>query len=181
MNEKWKFILLKITVRTSSYRFTTGRLRYTDLYTVFNNDEIGNYFYDPAYSTSLTSYQESIPTDKKLTTPLNLSTYSADSTLISAFEYYDTYQLLNDNYIENLQGEIVPLASGLYSRIIAAYDTGSFVRYTATTLPPSLVYSRSTVKIPWVAGSAFLKISTLSIPISIVLPYIGVNWENFTF
>jgi hypothetical protein len=178
VNEKWKFILIKITIRISSYRFGEGRLRYTDLYTMYNNDEKATYVYDPSAVSQEFEYREAIPTDRKLSTPINFSSYSLNNNLSNNYQYYDTFALASDNYEENLAEEIVPLKSGVYSNIVATYDSGSFYKTSILIGEPVNIFSSKTLKVS--GSNAYIKLSSLITPIVAVLPTSSVEWQNFT-
>ena len=107
VNEKFKFIVLKITVRTSSYRYTNGNLRYVDLYTLSNSDEIGNFEYDNNLLT-LKSYRDVLPTDRKISTPINFVMFSSTN----------EYAPFNQQFVD-ISSEILTLETGNYSRLIA--------------------------------------------------------------
>ena len=178
VNEKWKFILLKITVRVSSYRFTEGRLRYVDLYTLDNNDETASYTYDPSLSSTLSTYNEAVPTDRKISQPINLSSYSADSSLVSNYQYYDTFYSSTDTYTEDLTEEVVPLQDGSFYNIAATNENGVF-RVLATAPAPYNIYSRRTLKLGGTSASA--KISGGASIINYAIPFTAFSWRNFSF
>jgi hypothetical protein len=123
VNEKWKFVVLKITVKTSSYRYCTGRMKYVDLYTLSDNDEIVEYTYYNSNASTLSSYSEAVPIDRKLIAPINFGVYSSDPNLPPLTNYFDTTLIQGgDFYQEDLREEIVPLRTGSYSRVVAVYS-----------------------------------------------------------
>ena len=176
VNEKYKFILLKITLNISSYRYAEGRIRYTDLYTLGNNDEIAEYVFDEDLIYSLPGYTTVIPTDKKLSAPINLSTFSSDITLENNYLYYDTVITSNDNFNEDLHEEIVPLASGEFSRLAATQNEYQNCYLIGKS---SEIYSQRTLKI--LDTHIFLKMSVLDAVLTITLPAFSTDWENYSF
>jgi hypothetical protein len=184
VNEKWKFIVLIITLRTSSYRFPQGKVRYADLYTLQNNNDYGYYVIDS--TESLPGYFQSVPMDKKLSVSINFSNYSVDTTLSNVTNFYDSVNS-NDNFIDDLTGQIVPIPNGTFTDIVGYYESED-ISYKVTANFPSLSpdiegpYDKNTIK---VSGDVtnLLTTSTLS-PIftsTVSLPYASFDWEKFTF
>ena len=178
VNEKWKFIVLKIVVKTSSYKFTEGRLRYSDLYTLLSNYEIADYVYDSSYSI-LSGYRTIIPTDRKISGGLNLNSYSGDSSLITYFDYYDTFYNSSEFFAEDLREDVTLLENGLFSDIIGTYES-SYYRMSSNVSSPSPygIYSKRTLKLS--GNNAYLKLSTILSMIPVTIPYI-FNWKDFNF
>jgi hypothetical protein len=116
VNEKFKFILIKITVRTSSFRYTNGNLRYVDLYTLSNSNEVANYKFDNL-SLTLNNYVESIPVDKKISVPINFKNSIGSNLYGLKFPNTDTS-------LVDLKTEILTLTDGNYSRLIATLEAG---------------------------------------------------------
>ena len=107
INEKWKFIVTIITIRTSSYRFPNGRLSYTDLYTLDNSNTIS--IINGSADSLLQSYRNIAPNDQKLSDKLDFYSSDADS----------VYSIIsnNDSFIVDLQEEILLNANGRYNSI----------------------------------------------------------------
>ena len=153
VNEKFKFIILKITVRTSSYRYTNGNLRYVDLYTLSNSEEVAKFTFDSPLT--LDNYVKSIPVDRKVT-PVKF-TGILDNT--------HPIIINNDTRDNDLSQEIITLETGNYSRLIGTY-TGSFLNSIATfdniksvnknsvTLNSNAVFIKLTLPTPVAANTA---------------------------
>ena len=176
VNEKWKFIVLKITIRSASYRFPTGKIGYVDLYTFQNSNDIAYYDYTSSAYT-LPGFYSSIPTDKKLSYPINLATASSDPTLGIVYNYYDSYPS-SDVFIDNLVNQILPVPGGDYSNIIAYNDLLGF--QTCATIPvPNGVYDSNTVELTGI--TAYLKLSPIPLALSVSLPYATISWKQYIF
>ena len=130
VNEKWKFILIKITLRISSYRYTTGNVGYVDLYTMYNNDEVATFTYDPAQASTLQSYQRAIPEDKKLSIGLNFQALSLNPVSLPGSYFFNSFGFTASSYITDLREELKPLADGVFSRIVGTNISGN----TKTTI-----------------------------------------------
>jgi hypothetical protein len=115
VNEKWKFILLKITVRNSTYRFCEGNIGYTDLYTLYSKNE-------KTFFENITGleYEVAIPSDRKIPR-INFKTSFPISPA-------NSFTLLPSGatYLQNLQEEVTLLETGVYSSLIGAYVKPSF-------------------------------------------------------
>lgn len=178
VNEKWKFIVLKITVRSSSYRFPTGKIGYVDLYTFQNSNDLAYYDYFPlSGSYTLPGFYSSIPTDKKLSYPINLGSASTDPTLGVVYNYYDSYPS-SDIFIDNLVNQILPVPGGDYSNLVAYNDLLGF--QTCVTIPvPTGVYDSNTVELSGL--TAFTKLSPIPLALSVSLPYVTIPWQTYIF
>lgn len=128
VNEKFKFILIKITVRTSSYRYTNGNLRYVDLYTLSNSDDIAKYVFDNPLLT-LKSYVDAIPVDRKISVPINFK--SALSTNSYGLKFIP--QTI-ETELTDLKTEVLTLADGNYSQLIAVREGSINQLYTISNV-----------------------------------------------
>jgi len=109
VNEKWKFILIKIKLSISSYKYENGNISYLDLYT-FNNisqKSVINFGYGSTFLES--------PMDIKISQPLNLEHYSHFLNNINTFGLFS-------NNISNLEFEINQNEDGMYNRLTAIAD-----------------------------------------------------------
>jgi len=177
VNEKWKFIVLKITVRSASYRFPSGKIGYTDIYTFQNSNDKAFYDYETSPTFPLIGFTSTIPTDKKLSYPVNLENSSLDPTLSSVFNYYDSYPS-NNTFIDNLVNQILPLPNGNFSNIIAFNDSVGF--QTCATIPAaSSVYDLDSIQLS--DNKGFLKISAVLPVLTVTFPYSTVAWKSYTF
>jgi hypothetical protein len=175
VNEKWKFIVLIITIRTSSYRFPKGNLRYVDLYTLTNSNDYGKY--DHQIGFTLPGYYQTVPTDHKLTYPINLESNSTDPTLTIVADYYDAYPG-NDNYVDNLRDQILTLPTGNLSDLVAFFKQFTF--QTVINLPPvEEVVDLNTIKLSSPIG--YIKLSAAPLTYTVSLPYSSIAWEDYIF
>jgi hypothetical protein len=176
VNEKWKFIILVITVRTSTWKSPNGNMRYVDLYTL--NDDSDYSEYKTSSSTyEVGSYTTALPADVKLSSPIDLSTLSGNPDLTVTFGYYDL-EPSNSNYIDSLFEQIQLLSTGSYSDIIAIRKNGNFSS-TVNIPPPLSIFSPSTLQL---SGSyLYFMFSGVDSNIETSLPYSSFNWSDFTF
>lgn len=176
VNEKWKFIVLIITVKINTYRFPNGKLRYVDLYTIDNSNDYGYYVHDTSVTT-LPGYYCAVPKDKKLTSGLNLGVNSSDITLSTVYDYYDAYTS-DDMYIDNLGEQIFPLSDGNFSNLIAFFEQSGF--QTIVTLPSVMeVYDFNTVQLLGNAG--YIKFVSSPLAFTVSLPYAVIPWDKYIF
>ena len=147
VNEKWKFILIKITLRISSYRYTTGNVSYVDLYTLYNNDEVATFTYNPATPSTLQSYQRAIPEDKKLSVELNFTTASSNVPTTLGLYYFDAQKFLGSSYIVDLKEELKPLSDGVFSRIVGTNIIGNVKTTISLKEPLKSVFSNDTIEL----------------------------------
>lgn len=178
VNYRWKFIVLVITVRINSYRIPRGKMRYVDMYTLLNSQDVSVYEYDPLYATAgLDSFSKAIASDKKLSDQLNLQNYSQDNTLLSSYQYYDGYGFQAD-YGSDYTEEIVPLSSGDFSGLVAFFSLSN-LEITASVDAPSLIYARKTLKLS--GNNLWLKFSSVPVAVNVLAPYGIINWEDYIF
>ena len=175
VNEKWKFIVLVITVRVSSYRYPQGRISYTDLYTLENC----NYIATIIGSMGLPSYDIALPCDYKLSEPLNLGGFSTDG-----MYHFDTY-LTSDTFLENLQEEILEVNNSIMNRLCCFANYFGFDISVSLPVPISDGIKKTTVKLTDTNGfvEGNIKYGT-TLPYnasSIVFPNSSIDWGNFTF
>jgi len=175
INEKWKFILVKITLRISSYRYTTGNVSYVDLYTMYNNDEIATFTYDPTHPSTLHGYQRAIPEDKKLSVPVNFIGLSPDYVSSLGSYYFNSYEFQGASYIVDLREELKPLADGVFSRIVGTNTVGT--TRTAITIKSNIesVYPDNAIKLSDnkfnITKSNIPFVSTLALGVSSTFPW----------
>ena len=183
VNEKWKFIALVITVRTSSYRFPLGKLSYVDLYTLQNNNDSSTYEYDPSYGYTLTGFRTAIPTDKKLSQALNLQYYSTRVELISTFNYFDTFAN-STSFVDYFTGEILPLPDGSYSDIVTfnsalAFNMTTNIPKVTEIIDPNNLNDVNTVKLS--SGVGNISYDAIPLALTLNLPYLSMNWQDHVF
>jgi hypothetical protein len=147
INEKWKFILIKITLRISSYRYTTGNVSYVDLYTMYNNDEVATFTYDPALPSTIPGYQRAIPEDKKLSVGLNFTSASTNAPLTTGIYFFDSFSFTGSSYIVDLREELKPLSDGVFSRIVGTNTIGNIETSISLKNPIQSVYSNNTIQL----------------------------------
>lgn len=181
VNEKWKFIVTIITVRTSSYRFPQGKLRYTDLYTLQNSNDYAYYLYDSSYSATIPGFYASVPTDKKLSLALDLQSYTSDPN-IAAYDYYDTYTN-NADFIDNFSGQLLPLPDGNFSDIVALSTGGGFV---SVNVPPIVKvhegdHSTDLNTVQLSGNSANISYANTPLVFAIPLPFVSISWDTYLF
>lgn len=178
VNEKWKFIVIVITVRVSSYRFPKGHLGYTDLYTLQNSNDYGYYTYEnSAIGYDLPGYYSTAPSDKKISYPLNLEYNSLDPSLSVVYNYFDSYSS-NVNFIDNLVNQVLPLPTGNFSNIVGYYNSFSFQTSVCLDTPLS-VYDLNTIQLS--GNLAYSKLSPVQLAFTVSLPYSSISWENYIF
>jgi len=147
VNEKWKFILIKITLRISSYRYTTGNVSYVDLYTMYNNDEVATFTYNQAQPSTLKMYQRAIPEDKKLSVSLNFTSASSNAPLTAGTYFFDSHGFMGSSYIVDLREELKPLSDGVFSRIVGTNTIGTIKTAISLKNPVQSVYSNDTIQL----------------------------------
>ena len=178
VNEKWKFIVLIITVRVSSYRFPKGHLGYLDLYTLQNSNDYGYYTYENSFTGfNLPGYYATLPSDKKISYPINLEYNSLDPSLTIVYNYFDSYSS-NENFIDNLASQVLPLPNGNFSNIVAYYHVAGFQTTVCMDTPLS-VYDLNTIQLS--GNIAHSKLSAVPLTFTIALPYSSITWENYVF
>ncbi len=170
INEKWKFILLKITVRLGGYKYIDSNIGYIDLYTLQNDNDIADYQYETGYS-SLVNYSKSVPVDKQLSKPLNLENYGD---IAGSFDIYN----LISNYNTDLSSEILPNSTtGIFHTISAFYVLDTL----DASLKMGLVSDPTKTSAYFSQGFGYLNYSSIPVSIKIYLPYSIVNWTEYEF
>lgn len=177
VNEKWKFITIVITVRVSSYRFPKGHIGYVDLYTMQNSNDYAYYSYVTSSGYTLPGYYSTVPSDKKISYPINLENNSLDPSLSVVYNYYDSYPS-NDNFVDNLVNQVLPLSTGNYSNIIAYYENFSFQASVCMDKPVS-IYDLDTMQLS--SNLAYSKLSPVDLAFTISLPYSSIPWQDYVF
>ena len=176
INEKWKFIVLVITVRTTTWKSPNGNMRYVDLYTL--NDDSDFSVYKPFLTANgVGQYTTALSADVKFSYPLDLSSFSSNPDLTTTFNYYDL-ELSDSNYIDNLYEQLQLLSSGSFSDLVAVRTSGSFSS-VANIPPPLTIFSPDTVQLS--ANYLSCIFSNVTSNISTSLPYPSFSWEGFTF
>lgn len=162
VNEEWKFILLKISVKTSTYRFSQGALGYTDLYTLFSKNE------KSYYEVNGLEYVEAVPSDMRLNKPI---------AFIDPSGSYGSYVLPNDMYKLDLSEDITLLDKGIYSTLTGTYKN-SFIRATVSF---SNVKSVSNNSLTLTSSNLFRKQTSLPYVLPSILPgspFGASGWRN---
>jgi hypothetical protein len=176
VNEKWKFIVLVITVRTTAWKSPNGNMRYVDLYTL--NDDSDYSVYRPLSTVNgVGHYTTALATDVKISYPLDLSSYSSNLDLTNTYNYYDL-EISDSTYIDNLFEQLQLLSTGSFSDLVAVRVNGSFSS-VANIPPPLSIFSPSTVQLS--ANYLSCIFTSVSSNISTSLPYPSFSWEGFTF
>lgn len=177
VNEKWKFILLVITVRTSTWKAPNGNMRYVDLYTLSDDADVTLFNTNNADPSSVSTYQTTTPADVKISYPLNLANYSQNPDLQLNFDYYD--QILNDNkYVDSLVEQINVLPTGVYGDLAAVSVKPTFVA-TVNLPPPLSIFSRTTLQLN--GNDMYLSFSAVTGVTPAFIPYSSVAWDEYTF
>lgn len=171
VNEKWKFIVTTIKVKTSSYRNPMGNLGYVDLYTMQSTNDKVVYTYGTASAFGMETFYLARPADKKISSPINFGNLASDPSLVG--EFYDV--LPNDvANSSDLKEEIVPLESGEFSYILGLYESGAF---TLSYFLPKVV-TPYTGKILQVFSEPLYYISAFTPAIATSLPFVITPWED---
>jgi hypothetical protein len=176
VNEKWKFIVLIITVRTSTWKAPNGNMRYVDLYTLNDDSDYSEYRTDTS-TYEVGTYTAALPADVKLSAPIDLSSLSGNPDLTVTFNYYDL-EPSNSDYIDSLFEQIQLLTSGSYSDLIAIRKSTNFSS-TVNVPPPLSIFSPATIQL---SGTyLFFMFSGVTNNIETSAPYSSFDWGNFTF
>jgi hypothetical protein len=175
VNEKWKFIVLQITLKTSTYRFPKGNLRYVDLYTLENKNSIATYKYDPSETLDgLEQYFSTAPDDAQLSVPIDLGLSTTDTSL--GPEFYDaSYD--SESFVDDYTEEVVILEDGNFSDMTSFYKVGT-VSYGGNFLRVKSVYDRNTIQL---GSNFYFKLNSTPTVLQLSLPYTSFNWTNFIF
>lgn len=173
VNEKWKFIVVIITVRVSTYRFPSGNFSYTDLYTLENCNTV-------CQRLGASVYEATLPNDYKLSDPMNFNTYSTNPTVIPNTFYFDSY-LTSDTFLESLQEELVEdPESGNFNRLCACSNFSPGINVSLPKPVSNAVfdtYLRLTDLGGIILKNIKYEFTTLSILSSIPD---SLDWQNFT-
>lgn len=177
VNEKWKFILVIITVRTGSYRFPEGNLSYLDLYTMIDSNYLAYYQLDTSSVYQLEGFFQVTPKDKKLSKPINLQTVSNDPSLTTTFNYYDSYPTSN-SFIDDLRAQILPSLDGNFSNLVGIYTLFNF-QLISTLSKPQSIFDSNTLQLE--NSIAHNKLSPVPFVSAISLPYSSITWNDYVF
>ena len=172
VNEKWKFMIVVITVRSNSYRFPNGKLSYVDLYTLESTDYLATI--DVTLPGTLPTYQIALPNDYKLSDPLDLSIYSKNSPDVNVFDV-----ILGDHsYIPNLQEDITETIGGNYNSICASLESPLYELSVSLSNADSSYIFDTYLKLT--SNTSYIKYPSMQFSIPTILP-INFNWSNFEF
>lgn len=175
VNEKWKFIVFQITLRTSTYRFPNGNLRYVDLYTLENKNSVGVFTYDPSETTDgLETYITTVPDDAQLSVPVNVGQSTTDPGLSA--DYYNSI-FDSNTFLSDYADEVVILGDGNFSDMVSFYEVSS-ISYSGNLLRVKNIYDRNTIQL---SSSFFLKLSSTVSILQLALPYGILDWGKFVY
>ena len=169
VNEAFNFIVVIVTVRTSSYRFPNGKLSYTDLYTLDSTDFVGQIL----GQVDLPYFQAALPNDYKLSQPIDLATVTGSN--------FSIYPENGGAYNTDLTTEILPTLStpynpspGTYNPLVACLD--SIFQHSVSLSNPVNVYSNS---LSFSSDNAISNFNGPSFPL--FLPSFSYDWNRYQF
>jgi hypothetical protein len=180
VNDKFKFILYRISCSLSSYRTMFGSLSYLDMYTAKDKRDYALYSISSSKTTGSTAsagYQfiKTLPADFQLSSPLDFSQLSPDYAITPGIQ--NPYDSFGDSTLTDFTKEITPLASGKFSKIGGIYLASD--AYTFTIISPEVknVFDKETIEFKDYRGYFFNP--SMGIDIEINLPDTSKSWENY--